>query len=93
MNSRNSKASDLHRLLVNLLHKINLKTKNKYVALSNLSIKYIWKNIKNEINLEYQLWHGMKSLSYPIDYILHQIFKSLLRISTKNVRQLLIILQ
>ena len=46
MNSENSKTSDPHRLLVNLLDKINLKRSDKYVALSNLSIYYGWKTIK-----------------------------------------------
>ena len=40
MNSKNIKTSDLHRLLINLLGKINLKRSDKYVALSNLSIYY-----------------------------------------------------
>ena len=40
MNSENSKTSDLHRLLLNLSDKINLKRSDKYVALSNLSICY-----------------------------------------------------
>ena len=46
MNSENSKTSDPYRLLLNLLDKINLKRKDKYVALSNLSIYYMLKNIK-----------------------------------------------
>ena len=46
MNSKTSKASDPHRILLNLLNKINLKRSDKYVALSNLSIYYTWKNIK-----------------------------------------------
>ena len=46
MNSVNSKTSDPHRLLLNLLDKMNLKKKDKYVALSNLSIYFTWKNIK-----------------------------------------------
>ena len=46
MNSENSKTSDPHRLLINLPDKINLKRSDKYLALSNLSIYYIWKNIK-----------------------------------------------
>ena len=37
-NSENSKTSDSHRLLLNVLHKINLKRSDNYVALSNLSI-------------------------------------------------------
>ena len=45
MNYKKSKTSDLHRLLLNLLEKINLKRSDKYVALSNLSIYYPSKNI------------------------------------------------
>ena len=41
MNSKNRKTSDPHRLLLNLTDKINLRRKNKYIALSNLSIYYI----------------------------------------------------
>ena len=39
MNSGDSKTSDPHRLL--------LRRKDKYVALSNLNIYYTWRNIKN----------------------------------------------
>ena len=46
MNSENCKTSDPHRLLINLSDIINLKRSDKYVALSNLSIYYKWKNIK-----------------------------------------------
>ena len=46
MNSKNSKTSDPHRLLLNLSGKINLKRSNKFVALSNLNICYTWENIK-----------------------------------------------
>ena len=77
MNSGNSKASDLHRLLLNLSDKVNLKRIDKYIALSNLSIYCTWKNIKISykiINLKYQLLHGMMSLDYLMDQILYQIF-------------------
>ena len=46
MNYKNGKTSNPHRLLLNLSDKINLKESDKYVALSNLSIYYAWKNIK-----------------------------------------------
>ena len=38
MNSKNSKSSDPHRLLLNLTDKIDLRIKDKYIALSNLNI-------------------------------------------------------
>ena len=40
INSENSKTSDFHRLLLNLLDKTNLKRRDKFVALSNLSAYY-----------------------------------------------------
>ena len=45
MNSGNSKTSGCHRLLLNLSNKINLKRREKYVSLSNISIYYAWRNI------------------------------------------------
>ena len=46
MYSKNLKTSDHHRLLLNILDKINLKRGDKYVALSKLSIYYTWKSIR-----------------------------------------------
>ena len=56
MDSKNAKKFDLHRLLLNLTDKINLKRRGKYAVLSNLSIYYT-------TNLKYQLQHGMKNLN------------------------------
>ena len=38
MNSKNSKTSDPHRLLLNFMDKIDLRKKYNYIGLSNLSI-------------------------------------------------------
>ena len=43
MNTENSKTSDPQRLLLNLTDKIDLRRKDKYITLSNLSIYYTWK--------------------------------------------------
>ena len=61
MNSENSKTSDSHRLLLNFLNEINLNRSDKYVALSNLSIYYTYKNIKesyknNEFKISFPTW-------------------------------------
>ena len=40
INSKNSKTSDPHRLLLNLTDKIDLKRKDKFIAFSNLNIYY-----------------------------------------------------
>ena len=45
--SKNSKTSDPQRLLLKLADRINLKRSDKYVALSNLSTYYTWKNFRN----------------------------------------------
>ena len=75
MNSGNSKIPDPHRVLLYLLDKIKLKRSDKYVALSNLSIYYTWKNIKKSCknnkfkmsaptwNEEYELPDGSYSVS------------------------------
>ena len=41
VDSKNSKKSDRHRQLLNLLDKIGLRRSDKYIALSNGSIYYI----------------------------------------------------
>ena len=46
MNSKNSQTSNPHILLLSLTDKIDLRRKDKYIALSNLSISYTWKDIK-----------------------------------------------
>ena len=97
MNSENSKTSDPHRLLLNLLDKINFKISDKYQsALSNLSIYYTWKNMKksyknNKFKISALTWN--ENLNYLMDHILYQIFKTILSISPRNMRQLRIILQ
>ena len=80
MNSENSKTTGPHRLLLNLTDKINLKRSNKYVALSNLSIYYTWKNMKKSYknnkfkiraptwNEELELPDGSCSVSDVQDY-------------------------
>ena len=80
MNSENSKTSDPHRLLLNLTDKIDLRRKDKYIALSNLSIYYRLKNIKKAYKkqIKYMLRHRMKNLNHLIDHILYRIFKIIL---------------
>ena len=87
MNSENSKTTDPHRLLLNLTDKINLRRSDKYVALSNLSIYYTWKNIKkwyknNKFKISAPTWDekfelpdGSYSVSEIQDYF-EYIFKN-----------------
>ena len=79
-NSENMKIYDSHRLLLNLSDKINLKSKDKYVALSSLSTYYTWKNMKKPCknnkfkmsaptwNEEFELPDGSYSVSDIQDY-------------------------
>ena len=56
MNSRNSKTSDPQRQLFNLTERVDLKRKDKYIALSNLTIYYRLKNIKKSFkNIKFEM--------------------------------------
>ena len=83
MNSENIKTSDPHTILLNLSDKINLKRRNKYVALSNLSIYYTWKNIKksyrnNKFQISAPTWNA--NMNYLMDHNVYQIFNIVLSI-------------
>ena len=45
MNSENGKTPQPHVLMLKLTDKIDLRTGEESIALSNLSIYYTWKNI------------------------------------------------
>ena len=67
MNTENSKTNELHRFILDLTDKINLKNPNKNMALANLSIYCTCKNIKskyNNNNLKFQHQLGMIILIY-----------------------------
>ena len=48
MNSKNSKTSKPHILKLKLTDKLDLGLDKRVVAISNLSIYYTWKNIKDK---------------------------------------------
>ena len=48
--SENSETSKSHVLMLKLTNKLDLRIGGKIIALSNLSIYYTWKNIKNSYN-------------------------------------------
>ena len=50
MNSENSKTLKPHVLILKLTIKLDLRIREKTIALSNLSIYYTWKNIKSSYN-------------------------------------------
>ena len=50
MNSENSKTSKPHVLTLKLTNKFDLRLGENVIALSNLSIYYKWRNIKNSCN-------------------------------------------
>ena len=50
MNSENSKTSKPHVLTLKLTSKLDLRIGEKFIALSNLSIYYTWRNIKSSYN-------------------------------------------
>ena len=50
MDSENSKNSEPHVLIPKLTNKLDLRIREKTIALSNVRIYYTWKNIKNSYN-------------------------------------------
>ena len=50
MNTENSETNERHRFRLTLANKLNLKDPSKNMALANLSIYSIWKNIKSAYN-------------------------------------------
>ena len=59
MNSENSKNSEPRVLIVKLTNKVDLRIREKVIALSNLSIYYTWKNRKSSYN------HNKFNISAP----------------------------
>ena len=67
MNTKNSKTSERRRFQYNLIDKLDLKNPNKNMALANLSIYYIWNNIKliynnNKFKISAPTWNEMFDL-------------------------------
>ena len=50
MNSKNSRTSKYHVLILKFTDKLDLRRGEKSIVLSNLSIYYRWKNIKSSCN-------------------------------------------
>ena len=87
MNSENSKTSKPHVLTLKLTDKLDLRLDKKVVAISNLSIYYTWKNIKDTYknnkfkisaptwNEEFKLPDGFYSVSDIQDYFEYIIKK------------------
>ena len=50
MNSENSKTIEPHKFGLSLLQRLDLRSSNKHVAVQNLSIYYLWKNIREQCN-------------------------------------------
>ena len=82
MNFEKSKISDPHGLLLNHTDKIDLRGKDKYIVLSNLSIYYTWKKIKksyknNEFKIPAPTWNEEFVLidgSYSISDIQNNLY-------------------
>ena len=81
MNSENRKIPEPHVLILKLTEKLDLRRGEKSIALSNLSIYYIWKNIEtsynnNKIKISAPTLNGKFELMDG--HILYQIFKIIL---------------
>ena len=94
MNTENSKSSKPHILVLKLTNKLDLRLCEKFIALSNLSIYYTWKNTKssnnnNKFKKSAPTWND-KFDRILMDRILYQIFKVILSIFLKSMEKILI---
>ena len=74
LSSKNSKTCDPHRLLLDLTDKMDLKSSDKYIFLSNLSKYYALKNKKCHIrttNLKNQCQNEISNFNYLVDHIMY----------------------
>ena len=98
MNSENSKTSEYHVLVLKLTNKLDLRRGQKTVALSNLSINYMWKNIKSSYNNnkfkisaptcseEFELPDGSYSISDNQDYFEYILKKHSESVDNPSIR-------
>ena len=65
MNTKNCKTNETHKIFLNLWQRLDLKSEEKRVALQNVSIYDIWKNIRKQYKkktknytttMECQIW-------------------------------------
>ena len=83
INSEISKTFDPHGLVLNLTDKVDLRRKDKYIAISTLSIYYTWKNIKKVYkNNKFKIWAPTwnEEFELPDIFFSYQIFKIILNI-------------
>ena len=82
MNSENQKTSEPHVLILKLTDKLDLRKSEKSIALINISINYIWKNIKNLYSNKFKIsasaWN--EKLELPDGSYSYQIFRNILSI-------------
>ena len=68
MNTESSKTNEQYKCVLNLSHRLRLRSSDKHVALQSLSIYYTWKNIRkqcetNKLKIITQTWNDKFELS------------------------------
>ena len=98
MNSESSRTSEYHVLMPKITDKLHLKRGKKTVALSNLTIYYMWKNIKSSYNNnkfkisaptwseEFEILDGSYSISDIQDYFEYILKKYSESIDNPSIR-------
>ena len=74
MNTENSKTNEPNKFILNLSQRLGLRSSDKHVALQNLSIYYMWKNLKtlytsNKFKIIAPTWIDELDLPDLPDYI------------------------
>ena len=86
-NTENSKTNESHKFVPNFSQRLDLRSSNKHIALQNLSIYYMWKDIRKQYknnklkiiaptwNDEFELTDGSYSVLDIQDYVEYTIKK------------------
>ena len=88
VNTQNHKTHEPQKFVLSLLQRLDLRVTNKHAALKNLSIYYMWKNIRQQYKnnkLKITVECGVMSLNCMMVLIQCQIFKIISSTSEKSM--------
>ena len=83
-NTESSETNEQHKLL-NLSQRLDYISSIKHVALQNLSIYYMWKNIRKQYKNK-KLKHGMMISNYQMVLILNETSKIISSTSLQSMK-------
>ena len=86
MNTENRKTNQPYKFVLKS-ERLDLRSSNNDAAIQNLTIYYMWKNIRKQYKKnKLKIIAPMMNLNYQMVLILHQIFKIIMNILLKSMK-------